>query len=74
MTTLKLTQIGNSVGVILPKEILAKLKLGKGDALTLTEAPDGIMLRAYSPDFAKWMEIGEKVMREDREVLRKLAE
>ena len=74
MTTLKLTQIGNSVCVILPKEILAKLKLGKGDALTLTEAPDGIMLRAYSPDFAKWMEIGEKVMREDREVLRKLAE
>jgi putative addiction module antidote len=74
MTTLKLTQIGNSVGVILPKEILAKLKLEKGDQLIVTDMPDGIALRAYSPDFAKWMEIGEKVMREDREVLRKLAE
>ena len=74
MTTLKITQIGNSLGVILPKELLAKLKLDKGDQLIVTDMPDGVALRAYSPDFAKWMEIGDKVMREDREVLRKLAE
>ena len=74
MYTLKLTKIGNSVGVILPKELLAQLNVGKGDQLTATAMPDGVALRAYKPDFAKWMEIGEKVMREDREVLRKLAE
>ncbi|MFM9889466.1 MAG: AbrB/MazE/SpoVT family DNA-binding domain-containing protein [Rickettsiales bacterium] len=74
MAKLKLTQIGNSVGVILPKELLAKLNVGKGDELIVTDMPDGIMLRAYSPDFAKWMEIGEKVMRENRDALRKLAE
>jgi putative addiction module antidote len=74
MTTLKITQIGNSLGVILPKELLAKLKLDKGDQLIVTDMPDGVALRAYSPDFAKWMEIGEKVMRENRDALRKLAE
>lgn len=73
-TTLKITQIGNSLGVILPKEILAKLKLDKGDQLIVTDMPDGVALRAYSPDFAKWMEIGEKVMRDNRDALRKLAE
>ena len=74
MYTLKITTIGNSVGVILPKEILAILNVDKGDSLTVTRAPDGLMIRSYNPDFAKWMEIGEKVMREDRDVLRKLAE
>lgn len=74
MTTLKITQIGNSLGVILPKEILAKLKLDKGDQLIVTDMPDGVALRAYSPDFAKWMEIGDKVMRDNRDALRKLAE
>ena len=39
MHTLKLTQIGNSVGVILPKEVLARLKLKKGDSLCLTDFP-----------------------------------
>ncbi len=74
MTTLKLTQIGNSVGVILPKEILAILNVGKGDELFVSRTPEGIVLRPHNPDFARWMEIGEKVMREDRDVLRKLAE
>ncbi len=74
MHTLKLTQIGNSVGVILPKELLAILNVNKGDTLTVTRAGDGLMVRAHDPDFAKWMEIGEKIMREDRDVLRKLAE
>ena len=44
MHMLKLTQIGNSVGVVLPKEALARLKLGKGESVFLTETPDGYTL------------------------------
>jgi len=41
---LKLTQIGNSVGVVLPKELLAKLRVGKGDSIAVTETPNGLQL------------------------------
>ncbi len=74
MTTLTVTKVGNSEGVILPKELLAKLRLSKGDKLYVTETPDGIKLTPYNEVFAKTMEIAEAVMREDRDVLRKLAE
>ncbi len=46
---LKLTQIGNSVGVILPKEVLARLKVQKGDSLFVTDLPDGVALRPFRP-------------------------
>ena len=49
MRTLKLTQIGNSVGVILPKEVLARLKVEKGDTLHVTDTPDGIALTPHDP-------------------------
>ncbi len=71
---LRLTAIGNSVGVILPKEVLHKLRLEKGDKLHVLETPDGIQLMPYDPDFATQMDVAEEVMREDRDVLRKLAE
>lgn len=74
MNTLKLTTVGNSVGVILPKELLEKLRISKGDTLYVAETPNGIELTPYNPEFAKQMELAEKVMREDRDVLRKLAE
>lgn len=74
MTSLKLTAIGNSVGVILPKEILAKLRVEKGDMLYATETKDGIQLMPYNAEFARQMEIAERIMREDRDVLKKLAE
>ncbi len=70
--TLKLTQIGNSTGVVLPREILAKLRVERGDELSVVETPDGIELTAYDPDFSSQMEIAERVMREDRDVLRLL--
>jgi putative addiction module antidote len=70
---LKVTTIGNSAGVILPKELLARLRLEKGDELYALETPDGIRLTTYDPEFAKQMEVAEQVMREDRQVLRKLA-
>ena len=74
MTTLTVTKIGNSEGVILPKELLAKLRLSKGDKLYVTETPDGIKLTPYDEVFAKTMEVAEQVMREHRDVLRKLAQ
>ena len=74
MTQLTVTKIGNSEGVILPKEILAKLRVGKGDKLYATETPNGIEITTYNAEFARTMEVAERVMREDRDVLRKLAE
>ena len=71
---IKLTAIGNSTGVILPKELLARLRLAKGDALYATELPDGIKLTPFDPKLARQMEVAEKVMRKDRSVLRKLSQ
>ena len=72
--TLKLTQIGNSTGVVLPRELLDKLRVQRGDVLSVIETPDGIELTPYDPEFAKQMETAERVMREDRDVLRLLGE
>jgi putative addiction module antidote len=71
---LKITTVGNSAGVVLPKELLARLRLEKGDSLYVTELPDGIKLQAYDPEFAAQMEVAERVMREDRDLLRRLAD
>jgi putative addiction module antidote len=73
MTALKLTQIGNSVGVILPKEILARLKLEKGDTLFVTDAVDGIRLTPYSETFEAQMQAAREIMKRRRHVLRELA-
>ena len=74
MTALKVTTIGNSTGVILPLEILRRLRVRKGDKLYVIETPTGIQLTPYDPDLAAQMDVAEDVMREDRDVLRKLAE
>lgn len=71
---IKITTIGNSAGVVLPKDLLARLRLGKGDELFVSELPDGIKLSPFDPEFARQMEVAEKVMRKDRNVLRKLAD
>ncbi len=71
---LKVTTIGNSTGVIIPKEILEKLRISKGDTLFAVETKNGVELTPYNPEFAEQLEIAEKVMREDRDVLKKLAE
>jgi putative addiction module antidote len=73
MSALKLTQIGNSVGVILPKELLAKLGVGKGDTLFAIEQPDGVKLTVADPEFAAQMEVARAVMKRWRNVLRELA-
>ncbi len=73
MHTLKLTQIGNSVGVILPKEVLAQLKLEKGDVIYLTDSADGLRLTPHDPAFEAQMKAARDVMRRRRRVLRELA-
>ena len=71
---LRITTIGNSAGVILPKELLARLRVDKGDELHALETPDGIRLTTYDPDLAAQMEVAEEVMRERRTLLHKLAQ
>lgn len=73
MSTLKLTQIGNSLGLILPKELLARLKVAKGDSLFVTETPDGIALTPHDPAFEEQMQAARAIMRKRRNVLRELA-
>ena len=73
MHMLKITAIGNSVGVILPKEILARLQVGKGDMLSVVDTPDGVRLTAYDPDFEIQMAAARKIMKDRRAALRELA-
>jgi putative addiction module antidote len=73
MTALKLTQIGNSVGVILPKEVLARLKLEKGDTVFVTDAVNGVTLTPYDPALDQQLEIGREFMREYRDTFHQLA-
>jgi putative addiction module antidote len=70
----KITTVGSSVGIVLPKEILSKLRVEKGDSLYITETPDGVQLTPYDEEFDRQIEIGKKVMRTYRDALRKLAE
>lgn len=71
---LKVTRIGNSAGVILPKELLARLRLQKGDDLYALETPDGIKLTPYNPKLDAQMQVAEGIMRKRRTLLRKLAD
>jgi putative addiction module antidote len=70
---IKVTTVGNSAGIVLPKELLARLRVGKGDSLYASELPDGIKLSAFDPMLAGQMDVAEKVMRRRRTLLRKLA-
>jgi putative addiction module antidote len=73
MLKLKLTTVGSSTGVVLPKEVLARLKVGKGDVLFLTDSPDGYRITPYDPEFGQQMDLARSVMRERRNVLKELA-
>lgn len=74
MTKLRVVTVGNSVGITLPKELLERLRVKKGDSLYAVETPNGISLSPYDPEFAEQMDVAEDVMRRRRNVLRKLAE
>jgi putative addiction module antidote len=73
MFSLKLTRIGNSLGLILPKEVLARLKLAKGDEIFITEAPDGYRITPHNPAFEAQMKAARNIMKRRRAVLRELA-
>jgi putative addiction module antidote len=73
MHTLKITKIGNSDGVILPKEVLARLKLVTGDKVFLTDAPGGATLTPHDPDFEAQLEVGRAFMRDYRDTFNALA-
>jgi len=73
MTSLKVTKVGNSLGVILPREVLAQLKVEPGDSLFLTETPDGFRLTPYDPEFEEQIAVAQRVMKRDRAILHELA-
>ena len=73
MSALKLTQIGNSVGVILPKEVLTRLKVEKGDVLYWSENPNGVSLSPNDPTFESQLDTARGIMKKRRAVLRELA-
>ena len=73
MHMLKLTQIGNSVGVALPKVVLSRLKLGKGDSVFLTETPDGYALTPYAPALEEEIAAGRAFMRDFKDTFHQLA-
>jgi putative addiction module antidote len=73
MHTLKLTQIGNSVGAVFPKELLARLNLEKGDEFYVTETPDGMRITTHNPEFEAQMRVAREIMKERRDVLHELA-
>lgn len=73
-TTTKIIAIGNSAGIILPKEILVKLNAVKGDTIYLNETPSGFQISPYDQEFGAKMEVAEDVIRRYRDAFRKLAE
>ena len=73
MFSLKLIKIGNSLGVVLPKEVLARLKLAKGDEIFITEVPEGYRITPHDPVFEAQMQSARKIMKQHRAVLRELA-
>jgi putative addiction module antidote len=70
----KVTTVGNSTGIVLPRELLQKLKVRKGDVLYVTETPDGVQLTPYEEEFAHTMEVAESIMRRYRDALKQLAQ
>jgi putative addiction module antidote len=70
---LKIRKIGNSLGVVLPKEVLMHLNVTEGDTVTISEAQDGVRLTSGNPDFAKSMAVFESLNRRYRNALRELA-
>lgn len=73
MFALKLTQIGNSVGVVLPKELLGLLHVEKGDTLYVTQSPSGVTLTPYDPAIEEQLAQGRDFMREYRDAFHVLA-
>ena len=72
-TVLKVTQVGNSLGVVLPREVLAELNVDRGDRIFLTRSPDGYRVTRSDPEFERQMTHAREIMRRRHDVLRELA-
>jgi putative addiction module antidote len=72
--TLKLTRIGTSTGAVIPKEMLNRLKVGKGDSLYAIETPEGYLLTPYDPAIEEQLRAGQDFMKQYRETFKALAE
>lgn len=72
MTTLKIRKIGNSLGIILPKDVIERLYLQENDILQLIEEPEGVYLTPYDPSFTEWAEAFRKTNKKYRNVLKEL--
>jgi len=73
MAVLKLKAVGTSTGVVLPKEMLRRLKVERGDSLFVIETPEGYLLTPYDPAVEEELKLGREFMREYRETFRALA-
>jgi len=73
MTSLKLTTIGTSTGAVIPKEMLLRMKVGKGDTLYAIETPEGYLLTPYDPSIDEQLNEGRKFMQEYRDTFKVLA-
>ena len=73
MAVLKLTRMGTSIGAVIPKEMLARLKVEKGDMLFATETQDGYLLTPYDPALQEQLEAGRRFMKQYRETFKALA-
>lgn len=73
MLAIKLTKVGNSTGIVIPKEELARLNVEAGDTLYLTHTPDGLRLTPYDPTFEEQMTAARRIMKKRRTALRELA-
>ncbi len=74
MLALKIRKIGNSLGIVLPKEALSRLKVAEGDTVYMTDSKDdAFRLTALNEQFPDQMKEAERIMREDRDVLHELA-
>jgi putative addiction module antidote len=72
-TTLKVVQIGNSLGVVLPRDVLDELNVEKGDKLFITRSPEGYRVTRNDPEFERRMALARQIMRKRHNVLRELA-
>lgn len=73
MFKLKVTNVGDDSGVVLPQEVLAKMHIEKGDNLYLTLTPNGFEITPYNPEFEEEMDTARKVMKQYRNALQELA-
>lgn len=74
MTALKLSAVGTSTGLVIPKEMLTRMKVQRGDLLHVVETPEGLLLTPYDPQVAAQMEAGRAFMKQYRDAFKVLAE